>query len=427
MTFSAPNPEELTSESDVEQKLVYPFLTAEHPFGLGLKVATILTKASIRRFPIGKGNDRKLYYPDYLVLIDGLPLLVVEAKAPSEGTDEAFREARLYSTELNALSPSGLNPLTKILVTDGIKVVAGRWDHGTPSIEADISDLLPSNQKMADLTDLLGVIQLRKDSARLVADLKTPQYWKPRRLLGGEAIQQGEIGHNTFGATVSAEFAHIFNPTSQEDRIEIATKGYVPSKRRERYVDPIDRVIRASRPKSESEAVLVEDTSKPREILNRLKDQKPLEHQVLLLIGSPGSGKSTFVDHLQYVALPKDIVDSTVWVRLNMNNAPAVQSEIYDWLRFEIINGCRSAYRDIDFDELPKLKSVFSVEVRRWEVGVGKLYAMDKSIHDIKLAEHIETLLGDLHKQAVAYARHCATERSKLLVLVLDNCDKRNR
>ncbi|HEY4379801.1 MAG TPA: S1 RNA-binding domain-containing protein [Acidobacteriaceae bacterium] len=427
MIFAPPNPQELTSESDVEQKMVYPLLTADHPSGLGLKDLTILTKASIRRFPIGKGNDRKLYYPDYLVLIDGFPLIVVEVKTPGEGTDEAFREARLYATELNALFPSGLNPLTKILATDGINIVAGRWDHVTPSIEADLSDLNPAKQKMADLSDLLGIAQLRKDFARLGADLKVPQYWKPRRLLGGEAIQQGEVGHNTFGATVSAEFAHIFNPTSQEDRIKIATKGYVPSKRRERYVDPIDRVIRASRPKFESEAILVEDTSAPREILHKLKDQRPLEHQVLLLIGSPGSGKSTFVDHLQYAALPKDIGDATVWVRLNMNNAPAVQSEIYDWLRIEIINGCRLAYSDIDFDELPRLRRVFSVEVRRWEVGVGRLYAAEQRVYDLKLAEHIETLLGDLHAQAVAYARHCATERNKLLILVLDNCDKRNR
>jgi predicted RNA-binding protein with RPS1 domain len=427
MIFILPNPEELTSESDIEQKLVYPLLTAEHPSGLGLDQATILTKASIRRFPIGKGNDRKLYYPDYLVLIGGFPLIVVEVKAPGEGTDEAFREARLYSTELNALYPSGLNPLTKVLVTDGVKIVAGRWDHAVPSVEMDISALSPSNQKMAELSDLLGVARLRKDFARIGADINPKKYWKPRRLLGGEAIQQGEVGHNTFGSTVAADFAHIFNPATEDDRIKIATKGYVPSKRRERYVYPIDRVIRASRPKFESEATLVEDTSAPREILRKLKDQKPLEHQVLLLIGSPGSGKSTFVDHLQYAALPKDIADSTVWVRLNMNNAPSVQAEIYDWLRMEIINGCRMAYHDIDFDELPRLKNVFSVEVRRWAVGVGRLYTADQKIYDIKLAEFIETLLRDRHKQATAYARHCATERGKLLMLVLDNCDKRNR
>jgi ABC-type lipoprotein export system ATPase subunit len=45
-----------------------------------------------------------------------------------------------------------------------------------------------------------------------------------------------------------------------------------------------------------------------------------------LIVGSVGSGKTTFIDHLKEVALPNDIVNSTLWLRFNMNESP-VSSE----------------------------------------------------------------------------------------------------
>lgn len=63
------------NESDVEQKLVWPMMTAPFPSGLALSTSDVLTKASIRRLEIGKGSSRKLYYPDHVVVIAGLPVL----------------------------------------------------------------------------------------------------------------------------------------------------------------------------------------------------------------------------------------------------------------------------------------------------------------------------------------------------------------
>ena len=74
---------ELTTKSGVEQKLLFPLLTAGAPLGLGLGTPDILTKMSIRRLEIDKGSRRRLYFPDHMVVIAGLPVVVVEAKAPS--------------------------------------------------------------------------------------------------------------------------------------------------------------------------------------------------------------------------------------------------------------------------------------------------------------------------------------------------------
>ena len=72
-----PRPDELLTESDVEQKLIFPLLTNATPSGLAFASSDIATKLSTRRLRIGKGTATKLYFPDYLVVMAGLPVLVI--------------------------------------------------------------------------------------------------------------------------------------------------------------------------------------------------------------------------------------------------------------------------------------------------------------------------------------------------------------
>jgi len=269
MNFELPDLADLRNESDVEQKLIYPLLVGAEPLGFGILQNEILTKQNIRRLMIGKGNERKSYFPDYLILISGIPLAVIEAKEPNEDIEEAFREARLYANEVNAIFRTGTNPLTKVVATNGTRLLAGFWDTSTPLIDITYPEFSPSSERMAELHRLIGRAALRADYLRICGSIKPSRFWKPRRMLGGLSIQQGEVSPNTFGTTISAEFAHIFNPSTMEDRVRIAKEGYVPSRRRERYVDPIDRVIRAARPPSEVVSRQFEDTSQPKSFSKR--------------------------------------------------------------------------------------------------------------------------------------------------------------
>jgi len=306
-------------------------------------------------------------------------------------------------------------------------IVAGPPDQHSPKYDFTLEQLTPFTESMASLQELMYGERLTAVTKSLQRQLRPTVLRKPRRLLGGVSVQNEEIGQNTFGATLTADYGRIFNPSTKEERAYIARNGYISSRRRERYIEPIDRVIRAARPASELDATLIADTSRPTEIVTKLKEPKPLEHKVLLLIGSVGSGKSTFVDYLQEVAIPKDLLKSTLWCRINMNTAPVSRDEIYDWLRREIIQECRAEYPQIDFDELETIQAVFSTEVKKFRKGVGKLYETNPDIYSTQLAAHIQTLQADLHTMTHSHIRYCCAERGKLLIIVLDNCDKRLR
>lgn len=417
----------LHNESDVEQKFIYPLLVAPSPAGLGLPPAVIQTKANIRRLSIGKGAEQKLYFPDYLVVTSGLPVAVVEAKHPSENLEDGYREARLYATEINALFPHEANPARYVIASNGVELWFGFYDQAEPIEKATCANLGVYSPAVARLVEEIGWGSLSEYAEKVARNFRATAYFKPRKLLGGVVFQNEEIGQNSFGTTVTSAIASVFNPESKEDRAYIARNGYVPSQRRERYIEPIDKVIRAAKPPSETHATALEDSSQPKEVIRKLKEQKALEHKVLLLIGSVGSGKSTFIDYLQEVALPEDLRSATVWCRLNMNVAPVSASEIYAWLREELIAAARASLPDLDFDDLETMRRLYGVELVKFAKGVGKLYAAQSEIYDVKLAEELQRLTADRHLTANCHVRFSCGERQKLCLIVLDNCDKKTR
>ncbi len=416
----------MLNESDVEQKFIYPLLISPAPYGFGIDKSVIHTKQNIRKLRIGKGSEAKIYFPDYLIVKGGFPIVIGEAKTPGSDLREAFREGRLYAAELNATFPAGLNPLTRLFSTDGLWLFAGYADQAEPTIIAHYDQISTYSPQMSELHHLFGSVELEK-AAKILYSLFKPSKWTKARLrVGGMATQLEEVSLNSFGSTISADFAHVFNPTSRQDRVKIARDGYVNSARKQRYVGSIDRVIRASASISESVSRTIENTSKPHEIIAPFLSKRQLEHQVLLIIGSVGSGKSTFIDFVQEVALPGNVKDATVWVHLDMNVADISQNGIFDWIRNETVSSLQKSYPQLDFDELDVLKKIYSVEVNKFAKGVGKLFA-NPSLYDERLAAILSEADANLDTRMKSMCRFCGNERGRLIVVVMDNCDKRLR
>ena len=125
------------------------------------------------------------------------------------------------------------------------------------------------------------------------------------------------------------------------------------------------------------------------------------------------------------VSLSKEVRERTVWVHIDMNPAPISPTEIYDFLRREIVNGLRAAYPDIDFDSLEALTALYGVEVNRFKKGLGKILEADPQRFNEELYGVLKAADTDLHTKAICHTRFLGNEREKLVVIVLDNCDKR--
>ncbi|WP_299945685.1 S1 RNA-binding domain-containing protein [uncultured Ruegeria sp.] len=420
------------TESDVEQKFVYGLLTKSSPDGLDFFPDDIQTKRDIRKIVIGKGRSQKLYYPDYAIVIDGVPSLIVEAKEPNDDNlEEAFREARLYAHEINALYDNRVNPCERIIATNGLRLIAGFSDQQSPAIDLNVENCSVTNQDFIDLLRFGGRDVVASRVSAIRSEIRgVAKYTKPVFSLGGKSVINESVGANDFGSNVSLEYQSLFNPETIEEKAGIVENAYIRSKRRESHVAPIDRVLRATIPPHQRDSNTINDTENPTEIFETLgtfENRDRLKNELCLLVGGVGAGKSTFTEFLRLKALPQSLVQSTRWVNVDLNNAPLSKTEIYDWILDAISKKIRYIFPEIDFESLDFLKKLYSKELGAVAKGRAAFFPPDSIQHLEILAEEMKRLQGDTRQTLVNLISLLFEERGLLLVIVLDNCDKRTR
>lgn len=418
--------DQLGSESDVEQKFVQPLLLSKLPLGLNYTVADFLSKPNIKALRLGKEPKAKSYFPDYVIILSGLPVLVIEAKGPGVDLKEAYKEARLYCGEINSEYPHKVNPCVKVVATNGQNTICGFYDSDIPEIEIEFDQINGATETFRQLAAFIAKDVMQVHANDILLKIRGNTFFqRPLNILGGPAIQNEELRENSFGSTLSLDFRHIFNPESTEERKNIVKNAYVRTRRHLKHVDPIDKIIKSTLPLSLSHIRQIEDTSTPIEVIRALQKRKFLKKKLLLLIGTVGSGKSTFTDYLREVAIDDELRQATVWVSFNLNLAPLNREDIYAWSKNQLIDGLKSAHRDIDFDDFYNLKKLFGVEFEQFRKTYEPILGKETSEYNKQLAQELSSLKGNIDTTANAFCRYLCSERNKLLIIVLDNCDKR--
>ncbi|PBQ34690.1 RNA-binding protein [Sphingobacteriaceae bacterium] len=416
---------QLVTESDVEMKVILPLVTNPEPLGLGFNNTQIQTKQSLRKLLIGKGDKAQLYYPDFVLNIRGVPVVVIEAKKPKEDLQEAFRQASLYAGEINRLFPSKQNPCELVLACDGIRLLAGTWDSDKPEFEIEVKNWIATEIHFSSFISCFTQSKLNKFASDFRKSIRTDVAFKnPLNLLGGKHIQNQNT-RNTFGESISIQYRHLFNPNEETERRDIVKNAYVHVSKHESHVQPIDKLIRKKVKPLNETSVEIEDQVKPREILKKLENAQNYNNQVLLLIGSVGSGKSTFLTYLREVALDASITARTFWVNLNLNDAPVTASEIYRWIKQNLIKQIKSAIK-ADYDSLEFIEQLYEQEIASVKKGALKLLDPESEKYKSLLVERILEFQADIDLTLNCFIRKVVHDAGKELIIVLDNCDKRN-
>ena len=230
------------TESDVEQKLILPLLTATE--WLAIPITDIQTKQYLPPTQIDKGAGRRIgYYPDYSIWINAVPIMIVEAKSPIESADEGFREAQLYAHELNKVFPTGINPVQFVLCVNGKTLRYGHWD------SAKIADVAVAELKLGtaahhSMRSFIGYDALKREAATIKQKFRPTQTYRPINYSGGEQALNRRIELNSFSIDIAPLVRMFFEPDSAERTEDIIRKAYVSSEEVTKYDQTLEAFLR---------------------------------------------------------------------------------------------------------------------------------------------------------------------------------------
>jgi len=161
----------LRNESDIEQFFIFRLLK-----DLGYKDVNILTKHAIPAYVIGKGQKRQSHIPDYQLCIGKIPVLIIEAKNPSEPIDKYITEAQDYATVVNR-GFIGKNPIRFVLATNGIKTKLAKVDENKILLDINFEDFVDTNEKYKKLKEIISLNSFKKITStnkEEIFEFKTP-------------------------------------------------------------------------------------------------------------------------------------------------------------------------------------------------------------------------------------------------------------
>ena len=109
------------------------------------------------------------------------------------------------------------------------------------------------------------------------------------------------------------------------------------------------------------------------------------------------------------------------------NDAPLSTDVAYTWIAREVTSELRIAIPQEDIDDLRTLEKILGPELGAIRKGALSLLEPNSIEYKTRLADEILKLQTDAIVFAKCVARYVCAGPGKLLIIVLDNCDKRTR
>lgn len=419
---------EYCTESDVEQKLILPFFK----FILGYNNEEIKTKAYLAPTTIDKGAGKKVgYYPDYVIYIGGIPVIVVEAKDKSVNSLEGYREARLYAIELNKRYPKDINPVRYIFATNGERIQYGAWDSEVDTVDLDLDEYLPGSKAIDNVNLTIGRKILLDWSKKIRGYLFPEGAIRPLSLIGGPSRQSESIQSNSFSSDLAPLLRRYFDPDITATSQEIIERAYCSSNEITQYNSTLESLLKDRIPKQKDVKAIETSKKHASELDGALKGAYTDRHNnpdpFILLLGGVGAGKSTFVQRYFSYLIEDTIRDNIVFVLVNFNNASDSLNDIEKWICQEIIDRLVDVYGE-EFLSSENLDRYFAPDIRLLRKGpLRRLEEADPAEYAKIISTKLIEWYEDPIKLCAGIMRFYSGDKDIPVIVVFDNVDRRDR
>lgn len=149
------------------------------------------------------------------------------------------------------------------------------------------------------------------------------------------------------------------------------------------------------------------------------------KNEFVLLVGTKGAGKSTFIDRFFRFVLPKALREDCIIIRIDVGKNDGDTQKINEWLTDQLTRSLEAQLFNDGVPTYDELQGMFFDEYTRWNKGpYTHLYSSNKTEFKIRFGGHVEDLR---EKRPVDYINrllsHIVTVRKKIPCLIFDNTD----
>lgn len=416
---------QVSTESDVEQKIMMPLLNGEAYLAIPLQ--QIHTKEYLAPTNIDKSGGKTMgYYPDYSVWNHGFAVMVAEAKAPGVPVEEGYRDASLYARHLNQSYPTGLNPCRFILACNGQVLLFGHWD-SAPGLSINVSDLGVGSVALQALRECCAATVLNAYGYDCLQHVRSQRAQFPFELAGGQAILNAKLPVNSFAADLSPILRRYFS--NQEDVHEIVHKAYVNSSEVTEYDRVLESLLK-ERLKIQRDSIVKElqpDRKGEQTVARTLSEfdkSRPEQGQLQIIQGAVGSGKSLFMHRYHDMLQPEDAAKRTRWAFVDFNAAPPDLTTAYPWLCSAFVDDFNNRNSELDLYSTQTLRGVFSRNIQKRKAAYALLDRASTKEASAARAKDLMAWQDDPSEMARGIAEYVLGSRQEVLVVVLDNVDR---
>ncbi|MBI2815928.1 MAG: hypothetical protein HYX72_03215 [Acidobacteria bacterium] len=418
----------LSTESDVEQKILFPLLTGDGY--LGIPVANVHTKEYLPPTPLDKAAGKTIgYYPDYSIWFHGLPVMIIEAKSPDVDPQIGYREASLYARHLNQKFPAGVNPCARIISSNGNRLLYGPWD-AAPEIELSLSDLNVGTAGLENLQSRCFGHILDKSAIEISQRLQLINIVIPYDLLGGQAVLNAKRPLNTFAADLSPVLRRYFSSTPQENVHEIAEKAYISSNEVTEYDRVLESLLKERLSLRQTAIVKPLEPSRREEpnvahAIASFDEQRPMTGQLQIVQGPVGAGKSLFARRYCDVLQDPDQAKRTRWAFIDFNTG-AISNTLSPerWLYESFMQAFQSENPSLDVYSASAQRGIFSRNLQRRRSVYEELERVSPESAAVQRATDLAKWQDDPKEFTQGLATYILGSRHEVLVVVMDNVDR---
>lgn len=145
----------------------------------------------------------------------------------------------------------------------------------------------------------------------------------------------------------------------------------------------------------------------------------------IIIIGSKGSGKTTFINYLFKSAVSDDFERTRPNIYIDFRKyVDSDLEEINRKIYKDLINAIEKKYSYYKLHTLKTLKKIYRNEIRKKDESTWIAYKKNREVYDIKLSEYLESAQLDFENHFIKLSEYFIHDRRQRLCITIDNADQ---